>query len=188
MNRRKLIVTGLTLAAFATPLNAVWAGTEQAVTPEVSPPGDIPDDQVFITFKSPEGFLLKVPEGWSRKDDGKTTIFQDKYDRIAVTVSALTGTLDTDFAKQTLVPEIQKGRAVKIGNISEVKLKGGAAIRIAYHENSDPNPVTSKQIRMESERYYFAHAGKLVTLGLSAPMGADNVDQWKLISSSFRWK
>jgi hypothetical protein len=188
MNRRKLLATGLVFALAVQPGAAGAATTEQAVTPEISPPGDIPDNQVFITFKSPEGFLLKVPEGWARTDGGKTTIFADKYDRIAVTAGELTGPLDTNFAKQTLVPEIIKGRAVKIVKVSELKLKGGAALKIAYTENSEPNSVTNKQIRMESERYYFVHAGKLVALELSAPMGADNVDQWKLISSSFRWK
>lgn len=189
MNRRALLAVGLIFTAFTARLDAARAAqTEQPVTPEVSPPGDIPDNQVFITFKSPAGFSVKVPEGWSRKDDGNTTVFLDKYDQITLNVSDLSGPLDLDFAKQTLVPQIQQGRAVKIVNVSKVKLKGGAAIKVAYHENSEPNLVTNKQIRMESERYYFAHGGKLVGLDLSAPMGADNVDQWKLISSSFRWK
>jgi hypothetical protein len=42
-------------------------------------------------------------------------------------------------------------------------------------------------VREENEAFYFAKNGKLVLLQLSAPKGADNVDQWKLISSSFRW-
>jgi hypothetical protein len=43
-------------------------------------------------------------------------------------------------------------------------------------------------VREENERFFYAGKSKLVQLTLSAPKGADNVDQWKLISSSFRWK
>ena len=105
-----------------------------------------------------------------------------------VIASDLATPLDLAYAKQTLAPEIEKGRAVKIDKISDVVLKGGNAVKITYSENSEPNSVTNKQIRMESERYFFTKNGKLVVIYLSAPLGADNVDQWQLMSSSFRWK
>src|SRR5439155_22447130 len=165
------ILLAMALAPFATGANWVKAaGTEQPVAPEVNPPGDIPDNQVFITYKSPAGFSVKVPEGWARMDSPNETVFSDKYDQITLTISDFTGTLDLDFANQTLIPEIEKGRAVKIVNISKVKLRGGTAMRVTYHENSEPNAVTNKQVRMESERYYFAQAVKIVGLDLSAPM------------------
>ena len=189
MNRRSILALSLSLVGGAGWMNAAGAaGAEQPVSPEVSPPGDIADNQVFITYKSSDGFSVKVPEGWARKDDGGTTVFLDKYDQISLTVSELKGPLDMDFVRKTLIPEVEQGRAVSVIGVSEVKVKGGAAIRVVYNENSEPNAVTNKQIRMESERYYFAHGGKLVALDLTAPKGADNVDQWKLISSSFRWK
>ena len=183
MKRRLILASAIILF----PLVA-FAGTEVPVTPEVSPPGDIPDSQVFITYKSPAGFSIKVPEGWARKDDATTTTFADKYNLVAVIVGDLTTPLDLAYTKQTLAPEIEKGRAVKIDKISDVVLSAGKAVKIAYSENSEPNSVTNKQIRMESERYFFAKNGKLVAVYLSAPLGADNVDQWELMSSSFRWK
>jgi hypothetical protein len=69
-----------------------------------------------------------------------------------------------------------------------VKLKSGPAVVIAYASNSDPNPVTNKQIRLEREGYLMFKNGTLVSLDLSAPLGADNVDQWKLMSNSFQWQ
>jgi ABC-type oligopeptide transport system ATPase subunit len=66
-------------------------------------------------------------------------------------------------------------------------LPSGPAVQIIYTSNSDPNPVTNKQIRLENERYLIAHNGKLATLTMSAPAGADNADQWKLMADSFRW-
>jgi hypothetical protein len=58
---------------------------------------------------------------------------------------------------------------------------------IKYTSNSDPNPVTGKQIRLEHDRYLIAKDGKLATIDFSAPEGADNVDQWRLMSNAFSW-
>lgn len=189
MNKRQVLAAILAASLLApTTGSAFAAGTEAPVAPEVSPPGDIPDNQAFILFKSPAGFSIKVPEGWARKDSGNTTVFNDKYNHIAISVMDAASALDVAYAKSTLGPETEKsGRAVTITKISEVKLKGGSAIKIAFDSNSGPNAVTNKQVREENERFYFAKGGKLVSLQLSAPKGADNVDQWKLISSSFRW-
>jgi hypothetical protein len=41
---------------------------EKALAPEKNPPGDIPDSQVFVVYRLPQGLSLKVPEGWARKD------------------------------------------------------------------------------------------------------------------------
>jgi hypothetical protein len=164
-------------------------GAETAVKPEINPPGDIPDSQVFVKFSSPLGFTIKVPEGWARQDDAGKTVFSDKYNKIVLSSDALVKPLDLAFAKAALATDIEKtGRAVNILKIVNAKLKSGDAVRVIYESNSEPNSVTNKQIREENERYYFARDGKLVWLDLSAPKGADNVDQWQLISSSFRWK
>lgn len=168
---------------------ALASGAETPAAAEINPPGDIPDSQVFIVFDSPDGFKLKVPEGWARTDAASKVIFNDKFNRIAVEASKLAQPLDLAFAKSTLAPELEKsGRAIKILKVVSQKLKAGEAIRVIYESNSEPNSVTNKQVRDENERFYYAKDGKLVTLDLSAPKGADNVDQWKLISSSFRWK
>jgi hypothetical protein len=37
------------------------------------------------------------------------------------------------------------------------------------------------------ERYVFFHKGTLHVLTLSGPKGADNVDPWKIVTSSVRW-
>ena len=47
--------------------------------------------------------------------------------------------------------------------------------------------MTNKQVRLENNRYLFFHTGQLATLTLSAPVGADNVDQWARIAGSFKW-
>ena len=189
MNRR-LVLSSIIAGALLLPAihAASAAGSEAPVAPEVNPPGDIPDSQAFILFKSPDGFSLKVPEGWARKTASNETIFSDKYNHISLTVSDAQAPISLADAKSKLVPELESsGRAVKVTRISEVKLKAGTVVKIAFDSNSQPSEVTNKQVREENERFYFVKNNKLVLLQLSAPKGADNVDQWKLISSSFRW-
>jgi hypothetical protein len=81
----------------------------------------------------------------------------------------------------------ENGHAVDITTVKNVQLPAGHAVLIVYNSNSAPNAVTGKQLRLENNRYLFYRAGKIAALDLSAPAGADNVDQWKQIAESFRW-
>jgi hypothetical protein len=139
-----------------------WAG-EQALKPERNPPGDIPDNQVFIDYISPLGFSLKVPEGWARRDLPDGVSFADKYGRVTVTQTVAPKMPSVEEVKQTLVPDLENdSRAVKVAAVKPVKLPAGPAILISYGSNSDPNPVTNKAIRLENDRYYLWKEGKLV--------------------------
>lgn len=184
-----------TAAALATVLIAS-SGTlfpavaqEKLVAPEKNPPGDIPDDQVFVTYSSPDGFSLKVPEGWSRTAIDRGVRFSDKYDEIDATLASASEAPTIAAVRANEIPDIEKsGHAVKITAVKAVKLSGGPAVRISYLSNSAPNSVTNRQIRLEHERFILFKDGKAVTLDLAAPAGADNVDQWQLISNSLQWK
>lgn len=163
--------------------------TEQPAAPEKHPPGDIPDTQVFVTYTSPLGFSLKVPEGWARTDRRDGASFSDKYNALSVTVaSAASAPTATSAANHEAADLVTAGRAVKIEAIKKAMLRSGPALLIVYTSNSEPNPVTNKQLRLENHRYLIYRGGKLATLDLSAPLGADNVDQWKLMSNSFQWR
>jgi hypothetical protein len=165
------------------------SAAEKPVQQEKNPPGDIPDTQVFIDYTSPEGFTLKVPEGWARSDRADGASFVDKLDGVVVSVSKVDAAPTVDSAKADYVAKLEAaGRAVRVSAVKQVKLPAGATIRIVYTSNSEPNAVTNRQFRLENERYLYFKDGKLVALELYAPKGADNVDQWQLMSSSFRWK
>jgi hypothetical protein len=165
------------------------ASAEKSVVPEKNPPGDIPDNQVFIDYRSPLGFKVKVPEGWARRESSDGVTFNDKYNTIALLESQRSDPVTVAAVKQQDVAELEKtGKAVRVTAVKSVKLPGGSAVVVSYGSNSEPNPVTEKAIREESERYFFWQNGKLVTLTLSSPYGADNADQWDLIAKSFRWQ
>jgi hypothetical protein len=192
-SRPKTILTSLALALSVATIAPIVIGPaaaqETAVAPEKNPPGDIPDNQVFVQYTSPSGFSIKVPEGWSRVDRPDGARFSDKYNIIDLAVSKADQLPDTASAKARDAAELKRaGRAVEIKSVKDVKLKSGPAVLISYASNSDPSPVTNKQIRLEHERYLMFKNATLVSLDLSAPLGADNVDQWKLMSDSFRWQ
>ncbi|AYG70229.1 hypothetical protein CCGE531_26750 (plasmid) [Rhizobium sp. CCGE531] len=162
--------------------------TENAVPAEKNPPGDIPDTQVFIDYASPQGFTMKVPEGWARSDRADGASFVDKLDGVIVSVSKANAAPTMESVGANEVANLKAAeRAVTVTSVKAVKLPAGPAIRIVYTSNSQPNAVTNKQVRLENERYLYFKDGKLVTLELYAPKGADNVDQWELMSKSFRW-
>jgi hypothetical protein len=180
---------GLLFALVAPTMAQQQQQTEQPLKQEKNPPGDIPDNQVFITYASPRGFSFKVPEGWARKDLTDGAVFADKYGRITVAETTSPTAPDVVTAKQTLVPELEKtARAVAVKKIQAKKLPAGATVLISYDSNSDPSPVTNKAIRLENDRYYFWKDGRLVMLDFSAPAGADNADQWDMMAKSFHWR
>jgi hypothetical protein len=182
-------VLALSLPPAAPSLAQECAQAERPLKPEKNPPGDIPDNQVFIPYSSPAGFSLKVPEGWARKDLADGASFADKYGTITVTKSDAPTAPDLAAVKQTLIPDLEKdARAVTVKKVKAVKLPVGPAVLVSYDSNSDPNAVTNKAIRLENDRYYLWKDGKLVTLSFSAPAGADNADQWELMAKSFRWR
>lgn len=162
---------------------------ETPVAPEKNPPGDIPDTQVFITYRSADGqYQLEVPEGWARSTQGADVSFIDKLDGIKVAITQASAAPTADSVRTNEVAALLKsGRAVQVDKIQDVQLPAGSAVLVVYSSNSDPDPVTGKQVRLENNMYLFFQGSRLATITLWAPLGADNVDQWQRISQSFRW-
>jgi hypothetical protein len=154
-------------------------------TTEKNPPGDIPDDQVFVSYASSAGgFSLKVPEGWARSEKGSDVDFVDKFDGVAVSVAAAAA---APTVKDVVAGLEKPGKAVRVVSSKEIRLPAGQALLVKYESDSESNAVTNKRLRLENEAYVFYKNGKTATLTLWAPKGAGNADQWKLMSESFRW-
>jgi hypothetical protein len=172
------LLTLVALAASAAP------GAALAETP---PPGDIPDNQAFVTFTG-GGFSLKVPEGWSHSTRAGTTVFVDKYNGIAVMLATrssaptVSGTKGAELAR---LKAATKGFAHP--TVATVSRPAGSGVLVKYQASSAPNSVTGKSITNDVERYELWRKGKLAIVTLQAPHGSDNVDAWKLVTSSLRW-
>jgi hypothetical protein len=161
--------------------------TEPAVPVESNPPGDIPDNTAFVPYHSAKGgWTVTVPEGWARTTAGTTVTFTDKLN--TVQVDARPGDPVTlAGVKKTDVPALAAGtRAFKLVSVREVTLPAGPAVLISYQANSDPNPVTGKQYRLDVLRYLLYRAGTRTTLTLLSPVGADNVDPWRIVTQSLK--
>jgi hypothetical protein len=166
------------------------SGASGPATPsENSPVGDIPDDQVFVPYAAPDGaFTVEVPEGWARTDAGGAVSFTDKLNIVAL--QELTGrprpTPDSVRAGE-LADLAAHGRNVTPGTVEQVTLPADPAIHATYAADAEPDPVTGRTVRDDVELYVFWQDGAEVLLTLSGPHGADNVDPWKKISTSFAW-
>jgi hypothetical protein len=163
---------------------------QDPLAPETNPVGDIPDSQAFVNYiSSPGNYSLDVPEGWARTNTGSDVLFVNKFDGLSVSITPAASAPTADNVRQSVIPTLTAtGRAFEVGQITEMDLPGGHAVKITVTVNSEPDPVTGKQVRLEEDIYVFFHKGAQAVLQLWAPQGADNVDQWKRISESFQWK
>jgi len=196
--------TGST-TAYGSPSNRPSAvPVESPVAPESNPPGDIPDTTVFVPYRSAKGgYVIRVPEGWSRRSTASNVAFTDKLNSVSVTWVAASSMPTASSARSSDVPELRRTqRAFRLGRVLScapsctipystapisVILPSGPAIVITYTANSPPNPVTGKQYRLEVLRFEFYRSGREAALTLSGPVGSDNVDPWRLVSQSFAW-
>ncbi len=157
--------------------------------PDVTPPGDIPDTQVYVPYSPPRGgYSVKVPEGWSRSSSGGAVVFTDNLNSIRLE-SVPTGKAPTvASAKQSLVPQLSHSvDGFSTPKVSTVSRTAGPAVLITYFAWGKPNPVTGKKPPEAVERYIFFHKGKEVILTLGGEKNADNVDPWRTVTNSLRW-
>jgi len=159
-------------------------------TAEVSPSGDIPDSQAFVSFKPASGgYTIQFPEGWARTDLATGAAFSDKLNSIQVE-SSKSPTAPTDASVRAKeLPALQSAApGFKLGQITFVSRTAGNAVLIAYTATGAPDVVTNKRVTQSVERYEFWKNGTQVTITLRSPVGADNVDPWKTVTNSFAWQ
>ena len=176
-------------AAQSSPSTQGAKGAVDPNAPEVNDAGDIPDNQVFVDYTPPSGgYHLKVPEGWARSEAGGAVVFTDKLNSVRMETAAAASAPTVQSATQTEVPAIKaSAKNYEAGKVSQLSRKAGPAVLITYRADSDANPVTGKVIHLDVERYEFWRNGTEAILTLSGPVGADNVDPWRIVTDSFTW-
>jgi hypothetical protein len=150
--------------------------------------GDIPDNQVYVVFSNTRaGYSIKYPEGWAQSGSGNRVTIYDKNNRVRTVVQP--------GGEPTLPQVSAELRALKASTPSlrfqppqRVQISGRPAIKVVYMTESPPNPVTNKRVRLTVDRYYLAHGGKRAIIDLGTPVGVDNVDGYRLMVQSFRWR
>lgn len=196
MRLRKTLASVAAVLALGTGLAACGgssgSSSTQAVNPtqaDISPAGDIPDNQAFVPYSPPSGgFTVNVPEGWSRTSQDGATTFSDKLNAVQIESQSVQSAPTVDQAKNQLVPQLQQSvPGFQPVNVSSVTRNGGDAILITYLADGTPNAVTGKASQNAVEQYVFFKNGKEVVLTLSGPNGADNVDPWRTITDSLQF-
>ena len=150
--------------------------------------GDIPDNQVYVVFSNLRaGYSIKYPEGWAQSGSGNRVTFYDKNNLVRTVVQP--------GGEPTLAQVSGELKALTASTPSlrfqppqRVQINGRPVIKVVYSTESAPNPVTNKRVQLTVDRYYLAHGGKRAIVDLGTPVGVDNVDGYRLMVQSFRWR
>jgi hypothetical protein len=150
--------------------------------------GDIPDNQVFLLFTNkPTGYAVRYPEGWARTGNGNDVTFREKGNVIHIVVHK--GAMPSEVTATKGVEELHKSDpTVKPKAPERIELNGQPAVKIEYSRQSSPDPVTGKSVPLIVDRYEIGKGGKVAVIDLATPVGVDNVDAYRMISESFKWR
>ncbi len=186
-------VVALSGCGSATPSGAGPSALQSTATgsqaPEVNPQGDIPDNQAFVVYTAADrSFTVKYPEGWAQTQSGSTVTFSDKFNSITLAPHPGFYQPTEAYARSVEVPQIASTTTgFAPGKVSTVARPAGQVILITYQADSPPSPVTGKSVQQAVERYEFLESGRGVVATLAGPVGADNVDPWRIVTDSFTW-
>ncbi|MET4780414.1 hypothetical protein [Glaciihabitans sp. UYNi722] len=183
-----LALSGCSAQSATTPAKPT-SGAPAPHATEVSPSGDIPDNQAYVPFTDPTGaFSVTVPEGWAQSTADGATVFADKLNIIALR-SATSATAPTvASATQNEVAALKSsGGNFSLKKVAAFTRPGGSGVLITFQSDSAVNQVTGSVVRNDVEQYLFWKAGTRVTVTLTSPQGSDNVDPWAKVTGSFVW-
>jgi hypothetical protein len=150
--------------------------------------GDIPDNQVFLTFRERSArFSIKYPEGWTQSGTNSAVTFRDKNNLVRVLVRpAATPTTASVSSQLTALRAANPALASTAPRA--IALPAGSAIRARYTTVTAPNPVTGRRVKLVVDRYELARGGRVAIVDLGTPVGVDNVDAYRMMIESFRWR
>jgi eukaryotic-like serine/threonine-protein kinase len=119
--------------------------TPEATTPTASPPGTaLPDG--YLTYTSPDGFSVALPEGWKPLDTTRVsdlasrTVFGADHDprTLAVTYSSRVGPDPVAVWRDDVEPDLKRSDAYeRIGDIEATTYQGYKAADIQWLDDAD---------------------------------------------------
>jgi hypothetical protein len=127
---------------------------------------------------------MKYPEGWAQRGSGNGVVFRDKNNIVRVVIGA--GGAPT---KATMERELRGLKGVHVQTAPQaIAISGNPAFKVVYGTESAPNAVTGKRVTLVVDRYYLWTKGRHAVVDLGTPQGVDNVDAYRLMIESFRWR
>ena len=144
--------------------------------------GDVPDNQVYVVFHDvAAGYSIKYPEGWAQKGAGSAVTFRDKNNVVRIVVAPRRPVTAGAVRSSLRGAQVTNGPAA-------LRIGGAHVLKVVYTTRSAPNTVTGKRVTLTVDRYYVPHARKEAIVDLGSPVGVDNVDAYRLMIESFRWR
>jgi hypothetical protein len=179
----------LTMRVIFIPLAVLAATLTPAMAYADTPsPGDIPDNQAFVRFKT-ASYSVVAPEGWARTTSGQRVTLADKYNSIQVEVSAAAKAPTVGSVTSGELPRLRTSiPGFRSPTVTSTTRPAGKVVLVRYQARSRKDSVTGRTVVNNVERYEFWKSGHLAVLTLQAPHGSDNVDPWKKVTESFRWR
>ncbi len=192
-----MLVVGLAITACtgairpAVPAAAVQQ-TQAATPTEVRSAGDVPDNAVFVTYKSGEGgYRIQYVEGWTVKPGANGAVAITDIDSAErVDVRALSPGELQPYIMNTDEAQVKaQTKDYKRVSLKALTVKQRALVALTYTGTSAPDAVTNKTRPITSQRYYMPGPHqRLAILSLTTPDGVDNVDAFQQILESFTWQ
>jgi photosystem II reaction center protein PsbP len=150
--------------------------------------GDIPDNQNFLTFVNAQGgYSIRYPEGWAQSGAGRDVTFRDKNNLVHIVIAS--GAAPSVSGVRSELAKLKRSSpTLRAQPPQQVTIRGTPMVKVVYTTRSAPNPVTGKRVTLAVDRYELAKNGKLATVDLGTPRGVDNVDGYRMMIESFRWR
>ena len=187
----KTASTTITAAEASRPAPTATAGQSPNVLQgeaKAAATGDIPDNQVYVVFSDAGGgYSIKYPEGWAQSGSGRRVTFYDKNNLVRTVIQS-GGALTLAQVSAALKALKASTPSLRFGSPQRVQISGRPAIKVVYTTESAPNPVTNKRVQLTVDRYYLAQGRRRAIVDLGSPVGVDNVDGYRLMVQSFRWR
>ncbi len=162
--------------------NALSAEAQSAAT------GDIPDNQVFLTFHNRTAkYSIKYPEGWTQSGSAGDVTFRDKNNLVHIVVANGNAPSPASVAAQLKALKASNP-TLQFQSPQTMTISGAKVVKAVYTTKSAPNPVTGKRVTLIVDRYELAKGGKRAVVDLGTPKGVDNVDAYRTMIESFKWR
>ena len=139
---------------------------------------------MFLVFRNNgAGYAIKYPEGWAQQGAGRTVTFRDKNNIVRILIR------NGHVSVASVGRELKTLRGAQIRQQPRaVTISGAPAVKVVYTTQSAQNAVTGKRVTLTVDRYYLERAAKEAVVDLGTPVGVDNVDAYRLMIQSFRWR
>jgi hypothetical protein len=150
--------------------------------------GDIPDTQVFLVFANRRaGYSLRYPEGWTESGGGDNVTFKDKNNIVHVVLEP--GVAPTPISLKRALDALKRSTpSLTYGAPRTITINGSQAVTSTYTTKSATDPVTGRGVLLIVDRYVLYRKGRVATIDLGTPRGVDNVDAYRMMIRSFRWR